>query len=51
MGYSCRRNLSALALKESLEKEDPKVIALPRVMKNEEGKDGYISCQMVVLSF
>jgi hypothetical protein len=29
---------SALALKESLEKEDPKVIALPRVIKKGEGK-------------
>ena len=30
---------SAFALKESLEKEDPKVKVLPRVIINEEGKD------------
>ena len=30
---------TALALKEVLEEEDPKAIELPRVIKNEAGKD------------
>jgi hypothetical protein len=35
---------SALALKESLEKEDPKVIALPRVITNEDIGNCSVHC-------